>query len=227
MLSEITIDKLVRSRRKSFSLEITRDAKLILRAPEKASLSDIQKVLDRKKRWILNNQNLAKERASGITAKEFVTGKEFWYLGKLYKLQIINNHAVLPLTFNNGFYLSHSHLDNARGIFIHWYIDQAGAKIAGRINHYSLLSGLKYNRINITNARRRWGSCSNRGNLSFSWRAVMAPLSVIDYLAVHELVHTEEMNHSGRFWGKVKALLPDYEQQRKWLRDNHQILSLF
>jgi hypothetical protein len=170
---------------------------------------------------------LARERTSGITAKEFVAGKEFWYLGELYKLQVINNHAVLPLTFNNGFYLSHSHLDNAREIFIHWYIDQAGVKIAERVNHYSLLSGLKYNRINITNARRRWGSCSNRGNLSFSWRAVMAPLSVIDYVAVHELVHTEEMNHSVKFWGKVKALCPDYEQHKKWLRDNHQLLSLF
>jgi predicted metal-dependent hydrolase len=184
-------------------------------------------VVERKKRWILKNQNLVREKASGITAKEFVTGKEFWYLGEIYKLHVINNHADSPLTFNNGFYLSHSHLNEAREIFIHWYRERAGVKIAERVNHYSLLSGLRYNRINITNAQRRWGSCSNRGNLSFSWRAVMAPLSVIDYLAVHELVHTEEMNHSTKFWSKVKALFPDYEQQKKWLRDNHQLLSLF
>ena len=78
---------------------------------------------------------------------------------------------------------------------------------------YAKKRGLKYNKINITNAQKRWGSCSSKGNLNFSWRLVMAPLPVLDYVVIHELVHLEERNHGKSFWDKVKMLMPDHKNK--------------
>jgi predicted metal-dependent hydrolase len=79
---------------------------------------------------------------------------------------------------------------------------------------------MKFGRVFIMNQRTRWGGCSSRRNLSFSWRLVMAPPKVLDYLAVHELVHLVERNHSARFWLTVRSFCPDFEKHKKWLREN-------
>ena len=79
---------------------------------------------------------------------------------------------------------------------------------------------LKFGRVFVMNQRTRWGGCSSRHNLSFSWRLIMAPPEVLDYLAVHELAHLVEPKHSTRFWLTVRSFCPDFEAYRNWLRDN-------
>ena len=73
-------------------------------------------------------------------------------------------------------------------------------------------------RITLRDTRSRWGSCSSRGDLSFSWRLIMAPPDVLDYVAAHEAAHLVEMNHGEHFWRLVEALRPDWREQRDWLR---------
>jgi len=77
--------------------------------------------------------------------------------------------------------------------------------------------GLGYRRIRIGDQRTRWGSCSSKGTLSFSWRLVLAPFEVLDYVVVHELCHLREPNHSARFWRLVASRRPDWRRQRDWL----------
>lgn len=74
--------------------------------------------------------------------------------------------------------------------------------------------------ISMKDTRSRWGSCSHEGNLSFSWRIVMAPESVIDYLAAHEVAHLREMNHGPKFWALCETLCPDMETSKAWLKRN-------
>lgn len=74
-------------------------------------------------------------------------------------------------------------------------------------------------RITLRDTRSRWGSCSPRGDLSFCWRLVMAPLYVLDYVVAHEVAHLVELNHSRRFWNVVDRLTDDHEPARLWLRD--------
>ncbi|MBI4687875.1 MAG: M48 family metallopeptidase [Nitrospirae bacterium] len=95
-----------------------------------------------------------------------------------------------------------------------------------RVSWYSSLSGLKYNRVKISDAQKRWGSCSAKGNLNFSWRLIMSPIRVIDYVVIHELAHLEERNHSKKCWNKVKIMLPDYEQYKEWLKENKHLLDI-
>jgi predicted metal-dependent hydrolase len=122
--------------------------------------------------------------------------------------------------------LSDEHIGKAREAFIDWYRQQARSVISERVQRYSSPSGIRYEKVKITNARKRWGSCSTKGNLCFSWRLAMAPLEVIDYVVVHELAHIEHRDHSRGFWEKVQTMLPDYKNRRKWLRDNDHTLTL-
>ena len=84
--------------------------------------------------------------------------------------------------------------------------------------------GVTYGRISIREQKTRWGSCSNKGNLNFNWRLILAPEEVLDYVVVHELAHRREMNHSKAFYAVVESMLPDYRRAQKWLRDNGQSL---
>lgn len=80
--------------------------------------------------------------------------------------------------------------------------------------------GVSFSRITIRDTRSRWGSCTSAGNLMYSWRLVMAPPEVLNYVAAHEVAHLIEMNHSNRFWAQVARICPDYKKHRDWLREH-------
>lgn len=233
------IDKIIRSKRRTIALEISRDANLIVRAPYGAPMDFIEKFVFKKRFWIKEKQEFIKEKREKIVPKEFVNGESFLYLGNMYKLEFVDlecsgkpqlyeseGRLSCFIVFDNGFQISHKHLSAAKDILIAWYKEQAYQKISERVHWHSSLSGLKYNKIRISNALMRWGSCSAKGNLNFSWRLIMAPLVVVDYVVVHELAHIEQKNHSKYFWNKVKIMLPDYGQYRRWLKENTHLLAI-
>ena len=92
--------------------------------------------------------------------------------------------------------------------------------LAERTAIYAAKIGKKVLRVSIRDTASRWGSCSAKGVLSFSWRLIMAPDDVLDYVVAHEVAHLVEMNHGPRFWRLVSLLMPDYEAQQIWLSRN-------
>ncbi|WP_406720266.1 SprT family zinc-dependent metalloprotease [Thioclava litoralis] len=84
---------------------------------------------------------------------------------------------------------------------------------------YAAQIGQSFSAITLRDTRSRWGSCSSKGALSYSWRLIMAPPEVLDYVAAHEVAHLVEMNHSPAFWAIVEKLRPDWRAERRWLRD--------
>ena len=87
-----------------------------------------------------------------------------------------------------------------------------------KVAHYAKIMGLKYGRIIITSAKTRFGSCSSKGNIAFSYRLMMYPDEAIDYVVVHELAHLKEMNHSSAFYRIIANVLPDYKERIKLLK---------
>jgi predicted metal-dependent hydrolase len=85
--------------------------------------------------------------------------------------------------------------------------------------------GVEIGRIAVKDTRSRWGSCSEKGNLNFSWRLMLAPFEVMDYVVAHEVAHLCELNHSSRFWSIVETICPDYRRHRLWLRRNGGMLA--
>lgn len=130
------------------------------------------------------------------------------------------------LTLDTRFKLAEWAQESAEQVFQAWYREQAGQILPERVRLFASQHNLQYQKIRIGSARTRWGSCSARSILSFSWRLILTPIEIVDYVVVHELAHTLVHNHSGRFWKQVEKFLPDYKVHRKWLRMNGQKVML-
>lgn len=222
-MNEVKIDKIIRSKRKTIALIVSADAMVVVRAPFRTPLRYIEKLVFQKRFWVAKKKKQALRNGVPVNAKKFVDGEEFLYLGEKYKLKIENCEDVKLADY---LYFPETYLSNGQTKMIEWYRQKALEKITERVNLYNQIGGWKFKSISITCANKRWGSCSPNGMLNFSWRLIMAPIAAIDYVAVHELAHIPEKNHSSRFWNKVRAIFPDYKNQRKWLRENGSSLSI-
>ncbi len=219
------IDKLIRSKRRTIGLQIASDATLIVRVPKSAKMDEIEKVIAKHGEWIRKKKEQVLTEYKIIPIRQFVEGEGIPYLGANYRLHLTAAPTDI-LRLNDAFYLSEKYQHFAKKVFTQWFKNQAQVIIKQRVECYAARLGLKYGRIRITNAARRWGSCSHKGNLNFAWRLVLAPIEAIDYVVAHEVVHLEIKNHSKRFWDKVESIYPGYKVQRKWLRDNQRALNL-
>ena len=216
--------KLIRSKRRTIALAVTADASLIVRAPMNTPLSYIERLVESKIDWIRKAITRVSSRPRPVE-HEYIEGESFPYLGKSYKLRVVKV-SEKKLDFHSEFLLSSKEKKNARVLFIAWYKKEAKQKISERVEWCARRAGISYESIKITTASRRWGSCSTSGNLNFSWRLIMAPLSVVDYVVVHELAHIEHKNHSKAFWNSVKVMYPNYEKAQRWLQQNEGTLNL-
>jgi predicted metal-dependent hydrolase len=97
---------------------------------------------------------------------------------------------------------------------------EARRECSERANLFARRIGQRVARVTVRDPKGRWGSCSHRGRLSFSWRLILAPEWVLDYVIAHEVAHLVEMNHGPRFWRLVERLYPDSLRPREWLRRN-------
>lgn len=103
-------------------------------------------------------------------------------------------------------------------ILIEWLKKLSHKLITEKVELYCAKYGFKYKRISIRGQVTRWGSCSSSGSLNFNWRLILAHPRALEYVVVHELAHTEELNHSLEFWNIVKGIIPEYKVWEKWLK---------
>ena len=108
-----------------------------------------------------------------------------------------------------------------------WLRKEVRSQIGRLVGDKAAALGRTAGRITIRDTRSRWGSCSADGNLSFCWRLVMAPETVLDYVVAHEVAHLAEPHHGPKFWRLVKTLTPDMEASREWLRHNGEALHRY
>lgn len=219
------ISQVIRSNRKSFSIELTPDGRLIVRAPKSASKAQIAAVLAQKAAWIEKARARQAENYAHLQPKTFTPGETFWYLGEQYPLRLTDRQRP-PLDLDGAFYLSRLHQAQAKEVFIAWYRHETRQITQQMIDTYARLYGFKVNQVRITSARTRWGSCSGKGNLNFTYRLCMTPLAVVEYVVAHELSHLKVPNHSRAFWSEVARINPSYQKSRAWLKKNGPFLNL-
>jgi len=218
-----------KARKKTMTLLITPEGKIIIRAPSHTPDSEIDRFFCSRRAWIARKLT-GRESQEDITVKprQFAPGEEFYYLGDAYPLEVSDsNGSRKALTLSHGKFVLASHkLPHAREEFIKWYKQKAREVIEERVRFWGARFGLMPAGITITSSWQRYGSCSAKNTLSFSWRLLMAPYLVIDYIIAHELAHIREKNHSKKFWTFLETLMPGYEDQKRWLRENSHLLRL-
>jgi len=220
---DIPISSLVRSHRRTIALVVTTEATLVIRAPMKTSWETIQRAVATKKDWIIKKIQAA-QRAQLLTpVRQYTEGQNFLYLGQelslhLRDVQKIRAHAVIDFP--------EKYVQQGRKHMLAWYIAEAKKIIPERVEKYQQETGWRSRSIKIGSAEKRWGSCARSGDIRFSWKLIMAPIDILDYVVVHELAHLIQHNHSSKFWKNVANVLPDYKVRRKWLRDHQRQLYL-
>lgn len=211
--------------RRTLSLEISPEAKLIIRAPLKMTESSIHAFVEKKSQWITKRITQTQKEKKARIKPIYHEGENHLYLGENYPLRIIPKQKK-PLRFwDKTFFVAEKHAPKAKQKFEKWYRQQALDIILDRAEMYAKKTGLRYKQIKITGAKTRWGSCTSKGNINFSWRLILTPLWIIDYVVAHEITHLKEHNHSKRFWQKLETIYPQTKEARQWLNKNSKIVA--
>jgi len=211
--------KIIKSRRKSISLIIKNNGEFIIRAPLHTSLDEIFSFINQKQDWIINKR---KESLNNqYNSLECKTGEVISLLGKQF---IIETKAIKRISFNENILILPN--ENAKDILIKFLKKYAKNYISERTKTLATSLKLNYESISISSAKTNWGSCSSRNKLNFSYKLIMCPPEIVDYIIIHELCHTKIKNHSASYWQLVKTYLPNYKQYEKWLKSNRGIVNI-
>lgn len=203
--------KLIRSKRKTLALEIHESGQLIVRAPMRASQSAIHQLISKHQSWIEKKQ-------AAVAIRQTQKPLGYYFLGHCYAL-IISEKYREPLKLDQQLHLHPDYQLHENTVLEHWYKRQAESLIPERVHAIANQHDFSYSKIKITNAKTYWGLCNKDNVLSFNWHIIKGPLETIDYLIVHELVHTQIKNHSKFFWAKVKSICSDYKIHEQRLKN--------
>ncbi|MCW7553966.1 M48 family metallopeptidase [Endozoicomonas gorgoniicola] len=211
---------LKQSNRKTTSLFIERDGSVTVRAPLPYDMAKIESIIEQKRSWIYRNLAEWEDLNRVQVHREFVNGEGFLYLGRNYRLQLVDEQDEALVLKNGRFLLRRDHVDSGMEIFKNFYRTKGLDRINQRLTHFAPKMGVTFGSVRVMELQHRWASCTSKGDLNFHWRCLMAPLAVLDYIIVHELAHRLHRNHDARFWGTVDKVLPDYQRHVSWLRHN-------
>ncbi|MCL2166184.1 MAG: M48 family metallopeptidase [Clostridiales bacterium] len=216
--------RLVRSQRKTLAIHITKEAMVEVRAPLHMSKHYIDRFVAAKKNWIesrvAKRERLRDEKAAFLLRY----GDTVWLCGKPYP--IVAGEGENPGFGGSSFVLPPGlPADGIKAAVIGIYRLTARRIIEAKLEIYTKRMKVSPAGFHITGAKTRWGSCSGKKSLNFSWRLMMAEEDVIDYVVVHELAHIMELNHSSRFWAQVESIIPDYRARKAKLKQLQETLA--
>jgi predicted metal-dependent hydrolase len=219
-LDNININIEKTERRKTVSIFIERDGTVKVLAPITASDDKVEAAVKSKEYQIFTKLAKWKELNRGKINREFVNGQSFLYLGRNYRLRIVNNQDV-PLKISSGFLLlDKCFVPKADRVFKDFYRDKATKKINERLKLIEERFAHKPTSVKVLELQNRWASCTPKNGLNFHWKCVMAPVSVLDYIITHEMVHLKFANHSTEFWNELDKKMPNFREHEDWLKKN-------
>ena len=221
-MSNIEQIKIVRSERRSIAIVVLPTGTVEVKAPRFLPDFAIRSFIKSRSRWI--EERLVFLKKNSAPKREFAEGEKYMFLGKEYQVEFGNyiyieikeDKLLFPLGMKSTGKLA---LEK-------WYIKQAKITIKNLVDEYVKIIGTSYNGISFSDTRSKWGSCTSDNRLQFNWRLIMAPLLVIRYVVIHELIHTINKSHSAIFWNKVRKVNPSYKQQIRWLKLNGDKLNI-
>jgi predicted metal-dependent hydrolase len=227
-MTALTVDDLeveVRDsqRRTTLQLTVDRGGELIVFAPVGCDRATLQQFVKEKRSWIY--RKLAEKEAlqHQVPVKNYVSGEGFLYLGRSYRLLLVDEQAV-PVKLEQGrFKMLRSATVDGRDHMVAWYSAHAQLWLSERTDRFASRMGLTATRVVVRDLGYRWGSCGKDGTVYFHWKSVLLPPRVVEYVIAHETAHLVEPLHSASFWLRVERAMPDFTARKLWLAENGSI----
>jgi predicted metal-dependent hydrolase len=211
-----TVRRSTRARRVRVNVHPQSGVEVVLpsRAPERAAASAVREL----RPWIEGRLEEAREALARVAER----GASVPYMGR--SLELVSEEGRSRVHRSGERLLVPA--GDPRPALERFYRRAARREIVARLDRATALAGLAYRDLTIRGQRTRWASCSANGRMSFNWRLLLAPESVLDYVIWHEVCHLEILDHSPRFWALLARRWPDYREDRDWLRHNGATLVL-
>lgn len=214
-----TVEK---SKRKTMTVVVKGDGSVVVRAPRSMPDWQIERFVDAKQDWIQKAVAEIKGRRSRFSPFSLEEGGTMLYFGRALKVEVAQGKRA----YISGDFLFIPDTDNRRDCVIRLMKAELLKYMKLRVDYYSRLMQVTPTALKIGSAKTRWGSCSAKNSLNFSYRLCMCPDCVIDYVIVHELAHIKHHDHSASFWRYVAEFMPQYKKMKNWLRDNSFIMEI-
>lgn len=218
---------LIRSvKRKKLTITVERDSSIVVRAPQRVSDEKVHQIVMARRQWLFDKIRHPQKygKAAPPPGKELVNGESTLYLGRNYPISIAETESG-NIEFNGKFIIPPALVEKGPEKLIEWYKQRAGQKILPRVTQYSKQLGVEYQRAEIMESKYCWGSCTVNSRVRFNWRLIKAPMSVIDYVVVHELAHLIEEKHTPDFWNIVRAQVANADRSKNWLKEHGDLLE--
>ncbi len=206
--------RLVRSARRTVSLELTGSQSLVVRVPHRWNGS-VPALIESKQAWIM--QHAVRFLRMGLERPSLVPGGWGYVLGERCKILVGEVEDK-----SGGRAIALADLGTAGDLPRHvkaWYQHQSSPYLRDRLQEWSRRLGIAYSRMRLSDATRRWGYCRADGVIGLNWRLYQCPPWVVDYVVVHELLHRRYPHHQKEFWDAVQKAYPDAEKARRWLAE--------
>jgi predicted metal-dependent hydrolase len=212
--------------RKSISIIVHRTKRVEIKAPSGTPVSYIHGIAGKKVSWIVKRLNVLDSTAEMQVERKYHEGEVFYFLGTPHILSVtggpltggIRCEAGHLVVSKSGSDLRTDCSDYTRKQVIDWYREQAERIIGDKIQEFALVLGVEPPPFKLKNAKRRWGSCNHKNHLNFNIRLIMAPISLVEYVVMHELCHIMHKNHSREFWESLRQVMPDFRERRDRLK---------
>lgn len=193
-----------------------------LLVPEKLTARQIEDILESKRKWIYQSLAEWQDLNANRIQRDYVNGEGFLYPGRSYRLKLVCELPE-PLMLKDGYFCLHASegsVPDADAVFREFYQARGDLRMPPRVAYFQSKMGVTSKSVRGMELKHRWASCGASGTWNFHWKCMMAPLTVIDYIVVHELAHLIHTNHSAAFWNEVDKVLPDFQERKLWLRNN-------
>ncbi|MCZ4120803.1 M48 family metallopeptidase [Streptomyces sp. H39-S7] len=216
-IGRLEIDIVVVPDRSGVRLTVERDARITATVPAGIDIAQLVSAVKGRRRWIYDKLEERTDEAAIRPTKEFVTGEGFNYLGRSYRLKLVDD-VLAPVGLVRGrFLMRRDHLDRAEDALIAWYRGRGRAWLPARTESWALRMRAPVQEITVRRLGYRWGSCNRDGGVNIHWAVMQLPPSLVDYVLVHELAHLHRKDHSREFWAAVARAMPDYDVRRAQL----------
>jgi predicted metal-dependent hydrolase len=217
--------EVIRSRRSTADIIIERDGSVVVRAPEWADDELVARTVQSKEYWICQRLAEWRDLNAKQVLREYKNGEGFLYLGRAYRLLLVNDQAE-PVQLKNGRFLLRRDLIKggkiaaAKAALQDFYIARGRERLRQRVDYFAPKVGVVPTGVEVRELGHRWASCSSTSKLAFHWKCMMAPPTIIDYIVTHELCHLHHRDHTDAFWNEVDKVMPDFLERKEWLRKN-------
>lgn len=201
------------NRRRTLGLTVDRAGELVAHVPMETSADELSRWVGKKLLWVHRKLALKEEAAPRMCAPEYVSGEAFSYLGRRYRLKLVERQEH-PLQFDGTRFTLRRDARPAEPHFRNWYVTTGADWLKRRVETLSARTASKPRRVEVRDLGFRWGSCGRNGVVNFNWKLLQLPVRLADYVIAHELAHLREGHHGPEFWATLGRAMPDWQKRK-------------